>query len=229
MLAGAATLVWSGQIPHWRLGGTASAQASEARSRAETPVFSLQPGATIVVEGDSLVEGASEGDPDWPARLEALLGGRVSVRNRGASGDTAGQGQRRWAQAGCADFALVLYGANDAGIGGWFKTAPPVPVPEYRQALRAIVARHQSCGTPVALLLPLPTGSKATERRILPYREAAQLVASQTGTAAVDLAPALARVDAPLDYDGLHLSTAGRAAISAELARLVSLDAENQY
>lgn len=175
--------------------------------------------STIIAEGDSLIAGSrgNEAGLPWPARLERQLGG-PKVVNRGRGGATAREGETRWRDAGCGDVAIILYGANDAGVRGWIGGAKAVPLASYRQALGRIVARHRTCGAAVIVLAPLPPGSTAMEDRIAPYRAAARDVAREQGALFLDPQPTLAGCTSPLQRDGLHLSDEGRAALAAFVA-----------
>lgn len=210
-LAALGLLAWQ-EAPRWTIAG--SAVVGHA---AEPPVGSfplqLEPGAVIVIEGDSLVAGVAGEGVAWPELLGETLP-QVEVVNRGAGGDTAAAGAARWQGAACADLAIILYGANDAAVRGWLGGKRAVGVEAYAGNLGAIIDRHRLCNADVLVLAPLPPGSRAMERRLAPYRSAAREVATAKGVHFVDPVEALTGVEAPLRHDGLHLRAEGREALA---------------
>lgn len=213
----AAVLLWPERI-RWSGAGSAVVRHDAAPLPAPASL-AIARTSTIIAEGDSLIAGSRGKDAGlaWPARLEQQLGG-PEVINRGRGGATAPEGEALWRNAPCGDVAIILYGANDAGVRGWIGGARAVPLDNYRRALGRIIARHRACGAAVIVLAPLPPGSTAMETRIAPYRAAARAVAREQGVLFLDPQSALAACSAPLQRDGLHLSDEGRAALAAVVA-----------
>ncbi|MHA7820221.1 MAG: SGNH/GDSL hydrolase family protein [Erythrobacter sp.] len=221
ILAGLA-LIWPERV-RWTEGGSAVVAHRQLPPSGSFPL-TLPRDATIVIEGDSLVgnrRGVNEGVP-WPTRLEKLLEG-VEVVNRGSGESTAERGLVRWQEAKCGDLAILLYGANDAGIRGWIRGRSGIGIERYTSALEKIIARHKDCGAMVLVLAPLAPGSSAMEARLSPYRDAAREVALQEGVHFLDPLEAWTDVAAPLQMDGLHLSDAGREALASFVGRSLAL------
>jgi len=186
--------------------------------------LTVERAATIVIEGDSLVAGRrrdGRGDP-WPALLENRLDG-PRVINRARGGFTAGQGEAFWSKAACSDVAVLLYGANDAAIRGWWHRRKKVPIADYKADLGRSIRRHIACKAVVVVLAPLAPGSDAMEQRLQPYRAAARSAAMENGALFVDPLPAWDGIEAPLTRDGLHLSECGHAALADYLSNMLQV------
>ncbi len=221
VLAVASMIVVVGLVLLWpeRIRWTGSGSAAVVEQRlTQIGAFPLEiePDAVIVIEGDSLVaglRGRPDSGPPWPELLEQMLGG-PRVINRGRGGHTAQAGEREWQEAPCADVAILLYGANDAGVRGWLLRRSGIAVDVYKEAMNRIIDRHHQCGSKVVIIDPLPPGSTAMARRLAPYRKAALQVAQSKDVMFLDPVPAWHSVSAPLQRDGLHLSAAGREALA---------------
>lgn len=108
----------------------------------------------VLCLGDSITKGYRPGVTDeqaFPALVEAALrkdGVAAEVLNAGVGGETTVQARRRL-KAAVIDqhpaVVTVMYGANDSYIDPG-KTAPRVPLDEYRQNLTAIVRDLKAAG-----------------------------------------------------------------------------------
>lgn len=216
-----AVILWPERI-RWNAGGSAAVLHQRLDDHGIVPIR-IASDAVIVIEGDSLVAGkrGKAGDP-IPTRMQHLLGG-PRIINRGRGGQTAAEGEQFWRDAPCADLAVLLYGANDAQVRGWWHKGEATPVPQYMLAMADIIARHRRCNASVIIIAPLAPGSDAMEKRIAPYREAARRVAQAEGVAFVDPVVAWKDTAAPLQRDGLHLSDEGRSALARYLAGLITV------
>lgn len=226
----------SPQVPSFVIGGSRMAPAPILAAPISQGPIRLKRGAIIICEGDSLTYGFQR-DPavgyppingsdkprdilPYPEALQARLGDSVQVVNRGFPGDTVWQGMRRWRGKPSGDLAVIMYGTNDAGVRG----GEQVDMESYAVLLEALVRRRLYSGAQVILLIPPPVSPKAGQNRLSFYREAVLSVASRTGVRVLDAGSALSPLSAQLQYDGVHLTTEGNAAVAALVAKQISVD-----
>lgn len=223
-------------LPQWRPTGSAAARTAVRLETAPGAPIVLKRGAVIVCEGDSLTYGFKRwgesipginGSPSprsptpYPETLRGLLGDRVTVINHGKPGDQTLDGLTRWARAPTGDLTIIMYGSNDAKVRG---KPGALDVRVYASLLEALVRRRLDDGGQVIVLLPPPASARDTQPRLDPFREAAAQVAARTGVKAVDAADALAKIGAPLQYDGLHLNDQANLAIARALAQQIRVE-----
>ncbi|EJL34051.1 lysophospholipase L1-like esterase [Caulobacter sp. AP07] len=235
--AGAGATLFATGAPQWRLTGSALAATHVALPPPSGGPTRLKPGATIICEGDSLTYGFARGwTPTqggingslaprsltpYPEELGRLLGGQIKVVNLGMPGDRTLEGVTRWADAPSGQLAIIMYGANDAAVRG---RNAPLGVATYGALLEALVRRRLNDGAQVIVLLPPPASARDTQPRLDPYRQMAAEVAARTGAKAMDAGEALRGLDAPLQYDGLHLSDQANQAIAKALASRIVVE-----
>lgn len=187
----------------------------------------IKPRPKIVCFGDSITA------QDYPARLEARLGG-YDVINAGAGGNTAPQGLERIETDVLAHnpkAVVVMFGANDSVMpsAGTYKT----PLDAYEDALRAIVKRCQDSGARVIVCTMPPIVAEpyyarhpkeyydaegGLEAVLTRYRDAAKRVAQDTGAVVADINAALAKDAVALFPDGVHPSAEAERRMAALLA-----------
>lgn len=216
-LVGGLVILWPERIL-WTNGGAQAVEQTPLEPVGRFPI-ELKTDDTIIVEGDSLVTASRlpEGSVPWPKQLETSLEGPALIL-RGRGGHTAAMGAQTWAQSECGSLAIILYGANDAAVRGWFSSRSATGLAAFERALGEIIARHQKCNSKVLVLGPLPPGSAAMAQRLEPYREAAREVALAHNAYFLDPCPAFASHEALLHSDGLHLSREGQAALAKYLS-----------
>ncbi|RYE94176.1 MAG: hypothetical protein EOO75_02640, partial [Myxococcales bacterium] len=134
----------------------------------------------VACVGDSITAGAgaSSGETNYPARLQALLGDGVQVKNFGHSGATmlsAGHGdlpyQQQGAYTAATDFVsgagegavvdvIIMLGANDSKPQNWAPDGKPKNDQQYLQDYTAMVEHFRQLPTApvVYIALPLATG-----------------------------------------------------------------------
>ena len=124
---------------------------------------------TLVVFGDSLTQHGYRLDTaGWVAGLSDVLVRRVDVLNRGYSGFTTLQGVRILPailghhSLRPVDVLFIFFGANDACISG---TEQHVPLPQFRQNIRELVAVAKRHSLRVALITPPPIELEALKKR----------------------------------------------------------------
>lgn len=219
--------VLSGELPAWQEGGS---RALDHRPLAPL-AGGLAPaasGAVILCRGDSNTRGSGGWRPwgrtapvrPWCDWLAEALGAQAI--NRGVGGDTVAMGLARGRAVQAADLVLLLYGGNDAAARGPLGFRQPVPLAEFRAGLAAMIRQHGAIR--VLVLAPLPTASRAMERRIAPYRTAAREVALAEGAAFLDPVEALGGGQAVLDADGIHLNADGHRTMGLWLAERLAKD-----
>lgn len=223
-------------LPQWRPTGSAAARTVVKLDAAPGAPIRLQRGAVIVCEGDSLTYGfkrwggslpgingstSPRSPTPYPETLSGLLGGRATVINHGKPGDQTLDGLTRWAREPTGDLTIIMYGANDAKVRG---KPGALDVKVYASLLEALVRRRLDDGGQVIVLLPPPASARDTQARLDPFRHAAVDVAARTGVKTVDAADALARIAAPLQYDGLHLNDSANQAIARALAEHITVE-----
>lgn len=224
ILVAALIVLWPERI-RWTENGSGIVAHEALPIEGEFPIV-IGPESVIAIEGDSLIAGQrgreTQGEP-WPERLAGLLGG-PEVVNRGRGAQTAVNGEESWRDAPCVDLAIILYGANDAGIRGWIRGRSAIPIDEYRTAMQATIARHRACGAQIVVLAPLAPGSSAMAERLAPFRAAAHQIATEEGVPFLDPITAWNDVAAPLQIDGLHVSDAGREALAQFIAEKITVE-----
>mmetsp|Transcript_39266 Transcript_39266/g.57783 ORF Transcript_39266/g.57783 Transcript_39266/m.57783 type:complete len:318 (+) Transcript_39266:98-1051(+) len=216
-----------GRLASTQVGGEAGAQTIE-----EERVLMVEQRPRIILFGDSLTQqGFSTTTNGWAAQIADLYQRRSDVLNRGFSGYNS-----RWARLLLPELfpaedpapllVAVLLGANDAALPGY---PQHVPVAEYEENLRAIVAHFRTAypGTGLLLLTPPPVHEglwgafvaaqgRELDRRAqvtAQYAAACRRVARREGLPLVDCHAAMGGEDqgaaAPFLSDGLHLTARG--------------------
>ncbi len=191
------------------------------------PAMQTEAKLNVICFGDSITQASDHAEADrWTVilqnRLNQVSPGGYAVYNRGINGNTTAQGLDRF-QAEVLPLLpglLVLeFGLNDANCKDWCRKAR-VNIVEFEANLREFVRLAQASGGQALLIANhRPYLPKATQgdgrsylRRVDNYNSAIRRVATDTGSALIDMArklkttpPDRARVLA----DGVHLSTEG--------------------
>jgi lysophospholipase L1-like esterase len=134
---------------------------------------------TVVAFGDSTTA-PRESIVVFAERLEGKLGigdRPIHVINAGVPGNTTRQGRDRFLTDVVAkrpDFVTILFGINDSAVDVFEgKTEPRVPLREYQENLRWMIAELRSCEIRPILLSPNPVAWTEQLRKLYsaaPYR-----------------------------------------------------------
>ncbi len=150
----------------------------------------VRSGQTLLFIGNSITDaGRTEGHgplgDGYVSQLEALLFAhhpslRLELLNRGVSGDTVRDLERRW-QADVLDlrpdWAFVKIGVNDVWRGFEGRSEEAVPLEEFEATLARLVDRTLEAGIRVGLLTPfLVEANRADPMRVVLERYAAGVV-----------------------------------------------------
>ncbi|WP_333701183.1 SGNH/GDSL hydrolase family protein [Sphingobium yanoikuyae] len=127
------------------------------------------------------------------------------IVNRGFPGDTTIEGLTRWAGATAPDFAWIEYGPNDANNYANHAHGP-LTVAAYAANLEALIVRRILGGAGVGVILPGHIRAQADDRKLQPYRAAAQALAAKYSCRLFDLAECLQTLLSPTT-DGIHLQS----------------------
>ena len=223
--AGLLWAAWAGEVPRWRLAGSAMVPHAGLPPLIARPL-GPGPGGRIFCLGDSNTagnrgpagEGGRRGYPAW--LREHLRGIPVLVFARGGARASDIPLPDPLPRAG--DFVILMAGTNDAAPRGWLRGRSPTPPDRFEQNLQAMAARLGENGAAVLVLAPLPGGSTAIEARLAPYRLATRRAAGSAGAAFADPQAAFAGMDAALLHDALHLRPAAQEALARWLAGMIS-------
>lgn len=205
-------VVFSGEIPGWRMGG-ATLEAHQPLAQVGSYPLKLPRDPDVVFLGDSNTAGNRIGDASaFPTIFGKALGGAVAIANFGKGGATT-QAAIRFAEVPAADLTIIMLGTNDAAPRGILSRRAGVPLSEFRSALGGIVRDRTASGGTVLILAPPPGGSRAMAGRLEPYRVVARDVAVAMNVSFLDPAQRLAQAESRsvtplLGYDALHLTPA---------------------
>jgi lysophospholipase L1-like esterase len=201
----------------------------------------LEPGQRIVFIGDSITDcGRREPDPPYGNGYVSLVRALVTAShpelglmwtNRGVSGDTVRDLDRRWeadAIGPAPDWLSVMIGINDVwrAFDGWPDEA--VPIEEYGSTLRSLLDRAvEATGCRLIVATPYLIEPDRTEpQRAMSdrYGAVARAIAAEFDATFVDTQAAFDRVlavtppDAWAD-DRVHPNLAGHAVIAQAFLR----------
>lgn len=229
---GLSIVVWRAkdELPRWRNGGTNAIYHASLSPVGSFPL-ELSDRSSIYILGDSNTNGRGKIDQRaaYPAILAQHLRGVIEVKALGVGGDTAARGALRWnLKVRKGDLVVIVYGTNDAAPRGWLSLKRPVALPAFRARLSEIALRYRRSQANVLILPAFPTGSKAIERRLAPYRFAARDVAIAVGANFIDPVAAFqsaSKQNAPLQKDAIHLTQHGHESIGKFLAENISVSA----
>jgi lysophospholipase L1-like esterase len=213
--------------------------ADELAGTAKPKLPLIEPGNTILFQGDSITDaGRNRDQPDanaqpalgngyaWLAASQLLVDSpdtELKIFNRGISGDKVFQLADRW-QADCLDIKpdvlSILVGVND--FAHVFKHGYEGTVEEYEADYRALIKRTKDALPDVKLILcePFVLTAGIVDESWLPgyetYREAARRVAEDAGAVFIPFQTMFdhaARVAPPAHWagDGVHPSMQGAA------------------
>lgn len=221
-LAGA--LVALGEVPQWVPGGSRMQVHRALASYGPLPL-PLRHDGVVVVVGDSNATAGRIGIADpWPTWLARRLGPGVRVLNLSRGGYTAPRWLEREALPPAMDICILAFGTNDGAARGWLFGKRAIGREAFAGALGQLIRTCRARGASVLVLAAPPAGSRAIERRVAPYREAARAVAHAAGAAFVDPMEAFGlgagRPGAPplLGYDALHLTAPAHGILGRWLA-----------
>ncbi|MCY1670651.1 SGNH/GDSL hydrolase family protein [Novosphingobium sp. SL115] len=214
----------SGEVPQFVFGGSNPIRHAPLPQDARLPI-SLPYGADVVFEGDSNIAGSRVGGSAYafPAIFRRETGSGFVVANIGVGGATADDWPEQPREA--AAMFVIMLGSNDAAPRGLLSRRKPVDLVRYEARLKALATRRIASGARVLLLAPPPAGSTAMDRRIHPYRLAAQRAAFEAGASFADPVEAFDREKelVALQHDALHLSRAGHLLLGKWLASRIVL------
>jgi lysophospholipase L1-like esterase len=213
-----AALAWP-EVPRFT-GGGARMLLHPALPPAEAMIRLDAPGK-LILQGDSNTKSGRDGG--YPARLARRVGSGIAIEVRAGGGHTAARGASRWPRPPSGALVILMYGTNDAGPRGLFGSHAPTGIDTYQRTLSALARRMKAHGARVVILAPPPSASPAMERRLMPYRIAAQRAAVASGAAFRDPVSAFSGQGAELTRDGLHLSPLGQERLAAWLAAQITM------
>lgn len=219
-----AVLGWhQDEIPAWMLGGTRILGHRPLGDIFDEQSLTLAPGSTVLIIGDSNATSSRiPGALSWPTRLGQALGHDITVRNMSRGGLTANAWLTRYTVPADVDLCIIAFGSNDAASRGWLNERQPVGTSRFVHDISRLIAACRAQFAPQVLVLSaLPTGSRAMEHRVAPYRTAAREAAIRAGAAFADPMEAFTgpQPDAPLlGYDALHLTAQAHQRLSIWLA-----------
>lgn len=200
-------------------------------------------GVTICCLGDSLTYGYDTQSSDrldgsiygingsqtdraskqYPESLEDCLNsvygdGKVTVINRGYSGDTAATSYDRWQIPSGADVTVIMLGTNDANSSWGTK----VDVETYIDNYEKLLLREVFWNSAVVIAIP-PTSSSASNRNLDIFRNALVILAYKYGIPVVDVTEFISiyNYDSPeygIHSDGTHFNGRGYEIIGAKMA-----------
>lgn len=153
----------------------------------------------------------------WPAVLQDRLqdaygAGKVTVLNRGFSGDTVLTAYDRWPESSGAGLTIFSLGTNDAG-----KLTLPQFVDGYE---RLILREINEFGAAVVILGALKQKSAAGNAALDAYRGAVAELGAKYGIPVIDSQTWLSGYPADYYSDGTHLTTKGYNVIGTRAAAL---------
>jgi len=223
-LAGIAIWLVYSEAPRWHPGGSLIVP-HDPLPPIDSQVMSLSADVGIACIGDSNTKGASGsltlGHSAPPEPFCSILGKalRVPYSVHAIGGSTASDGLKHKIPGNGSGLIILSFGTNDAAPRGWLSSRKPTKIADYRKSLEALVAAHSRPGTRVLVLAPFPSGSRAMERRIAPYRQAARQAAMASGASFLDPVSAFPQDRPMLATDGLHLSAEAHRLLAAWLAK----------
>lgn len=221
--------------------------------RGEIPVYSPPPPSVpksggIIMFGDSTTAERASVGKVYARRIQEKLEGIASslqVFNAGVGGNTTRDALKRFDKdvMNYKPRVLVMqFGINDAAVDVWKKpaaTGPRVPLAEYLQNLRTMVARARQAGTRVILMTPNPVcwtdrlkdlygrppydadSEAGFEKAVLAgYKQELRTLAKELSVPLVDVDLAYAEAAAKADtflLDGLHPNDRGHALVAEQL------------
>lgn len=137
-----------------------------------------------------------------------------TVENRGFSGDTVKMSYDRWNTNPNADLAIIMFGINDAMVGG-----VGISVEEYSEYLKMTVERYirWGCGVVVCTLSLMSRGNEP--RDVYKYRAAAKSVANQYGCPVFDASDVgMQNLTSEIYSDSVHFNQAGYSLLGCSMA-----------
>lgn len=137
-----------------------------------------------------------------------------TVENRGFSGDTVKISYGRWSTNPSADLAIVMFGINDATIGGI-----GISVEEYTEYLILTIERYLrwGCGVVVCTSSLMSRGNEP--RDVYKYRAAAKNVANQYGCPVFDAGDVgMQNLTSEIYSDSVHFNQAGYSLLGCSMA-----------
>ncbi|AKQ40991.1 hypothetical protein CP97_01395 [Aurantiacibacter atlanticus] len=206
------------ELPGWTRGGSRMKLAQPLAPVHACPTLPSQP-TRVLFLGDSNMSGVRLGSPleAFPHVFSQNAAIEIIVDNRARGGAPAQDALSQAQQAGDSTVAVLMFGTNDADPRGWLSPKEPRTLDSFKADLEQAIAYLQEKDIEVLLLAALPSGSRAIERRIEPYRNAMRSVALRTGVAFRDPAAAFqppAEGGAYLQRDALHLNARGQRALA---------------
>lgn len=137
-----------------------------------------------------------------------------TVENRGFSGDTVKMSYDRWNTNPNADLAIIMFGINDAMVGG-----VGISVEEYSEYLKMTVERYirWGCGVVVCTSSLMSRGNEP--RAVYKYRAAAKHVADQYGCPVFDAGDVgMQNLTSEIYSDTVHFNQAGYSILGCSMA-----------
>ena len=154
----------------------------------------------------------------WPAAMQTNLeevygAGKVTVINRGFSGDTTKTSFDKWITSSGAGLTLISLGINDANQN--------VGVQAYIDSFEKLILREiNDYGAAVVILTPFKQQTYNPSRTIDTYRAALNSLATKYGIPLIDAETWLAGYGPDVFSDGTHMNTKGYGIVGARAAAL---------
>lgn len=170
----------------------------------------------IMCVGDSITAGYGNAAP-YPTQLQAMVGGRATVVNKGINGEQTPGGLSRlngYLLEVKPQYVLILEGANDAIFGVAFSTV------KFNLAKMIDTVRFYNA-TPILSTLPPNTRDPGIHGYIPGYNKAISDLGAGMGVAVIDSYSALAADWANLTQDGLHPNDEGARIIADGFYRVL--------
>lgn len=146
--------------------------------------------------------------------LEEVFGaGKVTVINRGFSGDTATSAFNRWITTSGAGLTIISLGINDANNGATVQT--------YIESYEKLILREiNDYGSAVVILTPFKQPNPSPSRTMDAFRAAVLPLANKYGVPVIDAEPWLAGYSNDVFSDSTHMNTKGNGILGARAASL---------
>ena len=155
-------------------------------------------------------------------RLNEIYGsGKVTVINRGFSGDWVENSLNRWTTNPNANLAFIMLGTNDSDLSAsWVPSDVKGNIQKYITDMRTLIERYLDWGTAVILLTPprlKAQESYTSGNTTATYRNALKQLGKEYNIPVFDVERFLDGCDETYYSDGIHLNTKGYSLIGARL------------
>ena len=158
---------------------------------------------------------ATRASISYPEALQTFLtevygDGKVTIINRGYSGDTTKTSFEHWTTPSGADLAMVMLGTNDAS---------KQTIEDYLLWYRKLIERHLDNGTAVIILTP-PKTRNTTDVKLDSYVNAVFALAKEYGISVVNVQEIMSNYSQDIYSDNVHFNGKGYNILGARLASI---------